>query len=219
MVKIFNSAIRAIIHFLRPLFALFFSIINQVVGTIPILCHANRIISKRISDKKNEDFSPDDLRLKLPLKHLKEYYNSEIDRLVRIEDKAKSTILGITISITIIATPSVLLPTRINDLANESANIKGLLIIALILAVAFLLLSGYLAFLAFNVGEISKPLLEDHASLKPKDQIRKTFIKYIELNALRIIQRANFLSASFDCLRNGLVLFLLVLIMSLASML
>lgn len=203
----------------RSVFVFLLSSIDQISGTIPNLIRANRIISKKILDKQNEELSSDDPRLKLTTAHLKEYYNSEIDRLSRIEEKARATVVGVTIAITIISAPSILLPTRLDDLLNQTNLVKWLLIISLILAIAFLLLSGYFAFLAFSVGEMSKPLLEDHISLKQENQIRKSFIKYIELNALRIIQRANLLSASMDCLRNGLVLFLFILIMSLVSIL
>lgn len=195
------------------------SVIDQLLGTIPSLVRANRIISKKILGKYSDELSSDDPRLQLPIEHLKEYFNSEIERLTRIEEKGKSTVAGVTIAITIITGPSVLLPTRLDDIINQPNSIKWSLIVALVLAVVFLLFSGYFSFLAFSVGEISKPLLDDHVSIKEDNQVRKDFIKYIELNSLRIIQRANLLSASMDCLRNGLVLFLFVLIMSLVSIL
>jgi len=212
-----SRSFRVFVRVARSVFVYLLSGIDQVFGTIPNLIRANRIVSKKILDKQNEELSSGDPRLKLPIEHLKEYYNSEIDRLSRIEEKARATVVGVTIAITIIAAPSVLLPTRLDDIVNQTYLVKWSLIISLIFAVAFLLLSGYFAIMAFSVGEVSKPLLEDHTSIKQENQIRKSFIKYIELNSLRIIQRANLLSASMDCLRNGLVLFLFVLIMSLVS--
>ena len=210
-------SLRRFLNVARFMCAFLLSSLDHIFGTIPTLIRANRIVSKKIKDKLSEDFSSGDPRLKLPIEYLKEYYNSEIDRLSRIEEKAKATVVGVTIAVTLITAPTILLPTTLDDFANQADFIKWLLLISLIIAVTFLLLSGYFAFLAFSVGEISKPLLEDHISLKKKKQVRETYIRYIELNSLRIIQRANLLSASMDCLRNGLVLFLILLIISLIS--
>lgn len=189
---------------------------DQGLGTIPSLIQANRILKTKIQNLYVEGVSDSDIRLKLPVDHLKDYAKLEIERLDRIEEKAKSTVLGVGIAISL-ATPSVLLPTNTAAFQNHPFYFKLILTIAIGLAVAFLLMSGYLALSAYKVGEISSPRLEYHPSLISENEIREGLILLIDLNVLRIIQKANMLSASMDCLKNGLVLFFLILVISLSS--
>ena len=198
---------------------LLFDIINQVLGTIPKLIVANAKIKRKIDNLKNTTIKNEDSRLKLSLKFIKQYFSSEIERLNRIEDKARSTIIGVTIAISIITGPSLLLPSRLDEFNQQPCLIKWLFVISLLLAVFFLLISGYLSFLAFRVGQVSKPLLVNGSGNTTKIEEKKLYIKFIETNKYRIMQRSNFLAASMDCLRNGLVLFFTLLVFSCYSFL
>jgi len=191
-------------------------IFDQTLGTVPSLIRANRILRSKILNLQVEGITDSDPRLQLPIDHLKDHFKLEIERLDRIEDKARSTVLGVGIAISL-ATPSVLLPTRTTTFANEPLYFKLLLTIAIGLAVAFLLMSGFFALTAYKVGEISFPRIDNHPSLVSEDKIREDLVLIIDLNVLRIIQKANLLSASMDCLRNGLLLFFLVLAVSLLT--
>ena len=211
-----TSAPRFIYQLLLKIVRLIILIIDQVLGTVPSLIRADRALRAKVIKIYNDGILDSDPRLQLPVDHLKDYNKWEIERLDRIEDKAKSMVLGIGIAISL-ATPSVLLPTRTATFVNEPLYFKLALTIGLAFAVSFLLMSGFLSLSAFKVGEVSFPRLEYHPPLYSDDEIRGALILQIDLNVMRVIQKANLLSASMDCLRNGLFLFFIVLIVSLST--
>jgi hypothetical protein len=188
--------------------------VDQLLGTLPNLIRANLILSRKISQKSSQEVSSCDRRLELPTEHLRSQYEVDLKRLERIEEKARSTVIGVAISVSL-ATPSILLLTRPDALAGESFCAKLFLAILLALAVLFLLVSGFLALSGYKVGSVYRPRIEDHESLTSEQEIRKGLLFYIELNRLLVIRKANFLSGSMDCLRNGITLVLVFLVVAL----
>lgn len=210
------SVFRFIYQIISFVFRFLFLVFDQIFGTIPSLLRANRILKVKIQNLQIEGVSDSDPRLQLPIDHLESHIKLEIDRLIRIEEKAKSMVLGVGITISLV-TAIILVPTQPVMFVNYPFNVKLVLISIIGLANFFLLVSGYLALSAFKVGEISFPRLEDHPLIVTEEEIRENLILLIDMNVFRIIQKANMLSASMDCLRNGLFLFFLLLIGSLLS--
>jgi hypothetical protein len=141
---------------------------------------------------------------------------SDFKRLERIEEKARSTVLGVALSVSL-ATPGILLLTQAEVLADEALVVRIVSAVVLVFAVAFLLTSGYSALSGYNVEQVFRPRLEDDAPLVSSEEARKAILQCIDLNTLRKLQKANLLSASMDCLRNGLVKILVFLLLAALS--
>lgn len=195
---------------------LLLAFINQVLGTLPSLIRANTYLSRRIRRDTTVEPEPADPRLQLPEERLRSHYESEMERLERIEEKARATVLGVTLAVSF-ALPSIGLLLQKGALAAEPFGSKLALALLLGFAVLFLTISGYLALLAYKVGEINKPALGDLVGDEGGVQIRRALVMAIERNEPRILQKANYMSASLDCLRNGLTLVLLFLVAALVS--
>ena len=75
------------------------STLDQILASIPSLIRANAILNKKLQDGLVNGISKSDPRLKISEKELREYLDIDIKRLERIEDKAKSTVIGAALSI------------------------------------------------------------------------------------------------------------------------
>lgn len=178
---------------------------NQLLGSLPNLIRANRTLSKKIENVFNSSITDDDPRMKLPLEHIEKYMSREKTRLSQIEGKAKSMVLGVGIAISLASSGIFLPPTQ--NLSASSPLVTNMSSIILATAIIFLLVSGYLALRAYKIGPIAMPSLTDHPTLMDTDDMRHKFLLSIESNEMRIIQKTNLVSASMDCLRNGLLVF------------
>jgi hypothetical protein len=201
---------------LKKVLASIFWLVDQVLGSIPSLIRAKLILVKRAAEKQRAGISSSDPRLKIPEEDLKAELESDIKRLEGIEDKAKSTVLGVTLSVSL-ASPAILLLVQQDVFADETLTLRVTSAIILVAAITFLFVSGYLSLSGYQVGQVSRPGLENHESLVTPDDARKVILYSIDLNVLRVIQKANLLSASMDCLRNGLVLILVFLLLAALS--
>lgn len=210
----FSQWISGFISFVIDLLSLLLRFIDQLLGTIPSLVRAQNIISKKISERNSKEILTSDDRLKLPLDHLKSNFKIDLKRLEGIEEKARGTVIGVAISVSLSST-SILLLTRQDALASENTTIKILLAVLISLSVFFLLASGFLALSAYRVGAVFRPRIVEHIGIRDESELKKSFLSYIEMNRLLIIRKANFLSASMDCLRNGLFLILLFVVAAL----
>ena len=193
-----------------------FSVSDLVFASIPGLIRASIILNAKLNDKLNSAISNNDPRLKIQEQELNMHLTSDLNRLERIEDKAKSTVIGVALSISL-ASPGILLLVQTDVFADESYFLRLISAIILTISILFLLISSYLSLSAYKVGRIFLPQLENHSKLVKPKEARKIIIRCIELNQIRVIQNANLLSASMDCLRNGLILALIFLILAISS--
>jgi hypothetical protein len=173
-------------------------------GGILALARADKKVHDKMGRDAPELYDNDD-RLEHSLDDLYGALSVSLKRLERIEDKATKTVIGVGVALAIIGSASTILGRN----STEAAYGIGAWVAAAIpltAATVFLLLSGYLALRAYAVGEVYRPTLRDAVPLVPEREAKKVLLHCIEQNQRIGTIRGNFLSASFACLRNGLVL-------------
>jgi hypothetical protein len=174
------------------------------LGSVVALLRANKKVRRKIADVTPEFYSDDD-QLQHSLDALQNAREATVDRLRRIEDKATSTVIGVGIAVAIIGSASAFLGGD-SPLADSSAGARAAVATLLVAAIFYLLLSGYMALRAYAVGEVYGPTLRDTHPLVSEDRAKLMALYCIEQNHRVGTLRANYLSASFACLRNGLAL-------------
>lgn len=213
-IKDFFIIITKLLIFVKNIPLYILKSINVILGTIPSLLKADLIISRKIKEKQIDEISDSGLRIRISTEDLEKELESTLHRLERIEDKAKSTILGLALSISL-AAPSILLLVQEDVFADEIPLLKNFSAIILISAIIFLIISGYLSMYGYQAGMIYKPQLQNNN--KGANEAKREILNCIELNELVILKRANLLSAGMDCLRNGLVFVLIFIIIAVIS--
>lgn len=185
---------------------------DQLLGTAPSLIRAFFIINKKKQALLDKGPVAKEPRLKLPLSHIKSYYEKEMERLAYIEDKARTTVLGITIAVGL-ASSGFLFPANGSFYSQMPENWKNLMLIILFLTIIFILLSGFLSLLVMNVGRVYQLSLTDHQSNVRKKVVKEKLTFYIDLNEYIILEKSNLYSASMACLRNGLLCLMILVIL------
>jgi len=178
---------------------------NQICGTIPALIRANHILSKRIISVHERSLT-NDPRLKISIDDLRSYRDLELERLMRIEEKSRFTVLGVTLSVAL-TSPGILLITNENIFDPKKTSLLLSAAICIGFASLFFLSSGYCALLGYKVGEICRPVIEELIPSDDHEAEAERLINCIETNSYRILKKSNLHSASIDCLRNGLIMF------------
>jgi len=192
---------------------LLLSVLDQILGTVPTVVVNNRKLSARIASLAQTPISPSDPRLQLRLDQIKDQFDVDLHRLARIEEKARATVFGVFLSVALV-TPSL---TLLTGNAIKSEDLKVAFVALLCSGVFFLLASGFLAILAYKAGVVFRPTLEDHQPLVSSEEERETLLGCLDLNVFVVIKKNNLLSASIDCLRNGLAAVLGLLLFMLIS--
>ncbi len=177
-----------------------------LLGSLIDLFRANRKIKKGTSSITIDNILKDDLRLNLSKDLLENHLATGFQRLSRIEDKASRTLLGITTAITILGMWTGLI---------NSSNVPLLERIILIMGIFYLLLSGYLALRAYEIGEIYTPSLNDSAS--SEEDYKRALLFYIKKNDDRALMRTNRLHVCFRTLRNGIIVIFLFTVLAVLS--
>jgi hypothetical protein len=181
---------------------------SLLLGSVFQLHWANRILQSKL-DKCNSEQFKSDKRLKLSAESLNHELTSSIERVERIENKAMSTLLGVTVAIAVLSVASgVIGPDGV-----FSCQLKTLRLIAttlIVVAIGYLFGSGFLALQAYKIGKIYLPTLFDLSPLSEPAEQSTVFLYCIEQNRLVSIMRSNRLSASFSFLRNGLATVLIL---------
>lgn len=194
---------------LRELLRSFLGLLNQALGTIPDLVRANLKLAARIADIIAEPILLSDERLKLSLEDIEKEFEIDLKRLARIEEKARATVIGVSLSVSL-TMPGIALLAGTGALGDTGLKMPSAALLSA--AVLFLLTSGFLALLGYKVGEVSRPQIRDHEPLVTPEERRQIILHCLDLNRLRILAKSNLLSASIDCLRNGLATILALLV-------
>jgi hypothetical protein len=187
---------------------------DVLLGSLVQLLRANRTVLGRVKSDDLEDYK-DDPRLGHSLAALQTARDASIVRLQRIEDKAKGTVIGVGIGVTVIGSASAFLG-KDSPIASGAVGLKIPLALLLGGSIVFLLVSGYLALRAYEIGQVWLPSLYDSPPLVTDAEAKMMELQYIEQNYRMGTVRANYLSAAFDCLRNGLALLALAALVFLA---
>ncbi len=177
---------------------------DWLLGSLVQLIRANAILRNRMRKDDKEAYISDP-RLRHGPDVLKETLELSIDRLQRVEDKARGTLIGVVVAVTIMSSATGVFGNN-GPLHSHGCGVRALTATLLLSSIVFLLISGYLALRAYQIGRVYRPSLDDIAPIVTTAQQGCAFLFCIEQNYRVGTMRANKLSASFACLRNGLLL-------------
>jgi hypothetical protein len=178
--------------------------------------YANRKISKIYNDQQNYSVdisavagSEDEY-----IKQVKTDLENQHDRKKRIEDKAKSLLFIIAVTITAI-TFSL---NYLNSLINSKYQLISICV--LFLSIIYFVLGAIRALQSlnirqFNINQADVTISKDKFILEAEvvdTEFLKDIIKCKQLNDLIINRLTNYIYASFNLIRNGIVLFVLFFI-------
>ena len=137
---------------------------------------------------------------------LKELYEQTFNIKNKLEDKAKSNIIGITISVS-------LMVASINLISFLSAGIGRLSIaVLLVMGISYMILSGWLA-IHMLIEENETYIIKITSLGEGETVLREDYCQCIEQNRRKNLIRNNHLFASYACIRNSLIsLFIMFLI-------
>lgn len=148
-----------------------------------------------------------DIRMTLPVESLREYLQSEVSwRRSSLEDKAKvqfqiSTFMGTAM---FLGTPFIF------NFSDLTQNLFVLLILFLVISLLFLLVGIIFAMQAFRVSNVALLSLEEQTQDCVK--VKQLLLQAIDLNEFYLRDKANITYVSSNCIRNGLVVFVLAFI-------
>nr|VFJ49971.1 MAG: hypothetical protein BECKDK2373B_GA0170837_102646 [Candidatus Kentron sp. DK] len=183
---------------------------SALFGSVIALHRANRIVQKKIDECKESEFEDDD-RLRHTIEDLHATLNLSIQRIERIENKAMNTLLGVAVAITVFGATSGLLGAN-GIIADSSSPFRIIAAALLAIAVLYLFGSGLLALQTYEIGQIYRPTLTQRAPVVEEKHEKTATLYAIEQNQRVGTLRSNRLSASFSCLRNGLITVVLLVI-------
>lgn len=179
---------------------------------------ANKVVRKKIHPKNEngEDIEPvgilsfienaDNLSLEI----IKEQYNETFLQKEKLEDKAKTNIIGVTISITLIMGASGVLST-LNE-KYPSPIFSWILFLLIMLSVAYMVTAGILVIrLLNNENVVYKVKLSSLAA--DELRLRDDYDKCISQNQNQNIIRNNYIFTSYECIRNSLICLFAILIL------
>ncbi len=181
---------------------------SALFGSMFTLHRANKVVQAKIDECRVEQFKDDD-RLKCSRDDLEAMLTISIQRLERIENKAMGTLLGVAVAITVFGATSGLLGSD-GMLAGKCYALQIVAAALLVVAMLYLFGSGLLALGAYRVGQVFRPTLADRRPVAEDTQEKMVIMYSIEQNQRAATMRSNRLSASFACLRNGLVVVLVL---------
>ena len=185
-----------------------------IEALFPMFCNrkTNRILKERIKNYNSQnvgDISED-------IKNLsKDEYKSIFAEIINtkntFEDKAKTNIIGVTITISLI-TGSIGLFDRINK-CFLGVWMQWLTFAMYVVAVAYMLIAGIQAIRIlcdYNIV-FSEPRLGDNIS---PEEVKEKYIEAISKNRLQNLIRNNGIFTSYECIRNALFCLMVVLVIA-----
>jgi hypothetical protein len=168
---------------------------------------SNFKITQAIAEADAKDY-PGNSTKDLSEADLRKAFEDSVDRLRRIEDNSRATLVGATLA-------GALMGTSLNIFGPNgpatllAPDLRTLAATLLLLAMFFLVASGIFALAGYQVGRVYRPRLESFGSTKIRVYLLIEYLHCIRQNDLIQLQRTNYLQVAFKCLRNGLVLLLL----------
>lgn len=167
-------------------------------------------------NEKGEEIAPSGILCyidnsdKLGIETLKEQYD-ETDRIKnKLEDKAKTNIIGITIAITLTMGASGIL-SAVSEKFQQPL-FAWIVFVLLVVSVAYLLTAGLLVIQTLIAeNEIAVVSLKNIAD--GGKALRDDYDKCIGLNRTRNVIRNNYIYTSYECIRNALICLFAILIL------
>ena len=195
---------------------------NKVIDLVfPMIsnCQANAKLRKKIhpKDENGQDIEPESILSYIEnsdlinLDILKGWYDETFKAKEKIEDKAKTNIIGISISITLIMGASGILSVLNNKYLYPAVSWVAFVLI--VVSIIYMLTAGILIIrLLTNENEIYMVTLSELA-LGGKI-LRDQYGKRISQNQNKNVIRNNYLFTSYECIRNSLVCLFVILILT-----
>lgn len=195
---------------------------NKVIDLVfPMIsnCQANANLREKIhpKDENGQDIEPESVlsyiensdRINLDI--LKDRYDETFKTKEKIEDKAKTNIIGISISITLIMGASGILSV-LND-KYLSPAVSWVAFVLIVVSIIYMLTAGILIIrLLTNENEVYMVTLSELAS--GGEILRDQYGKRISQNQNKNVIRNNYLFTSYECIRNSLVCLFVILILT-----
>lgn len=195
---------------------------NKVIDLVfPMIsnCQANANLREKIhpKDENGQDIEPESIlsyiensdRINLDI--LKDRYDETFKTKEKIEDKAKTNIIGISISITLIMGASGILSVLNNKYLSPAVSWVAFVLI--VVSIIYMLTAGILIIrLLTNENEVYMVTLSELAS--GGEILRNQYGKRISQNQNKNVIRNNYLFTSYECIRNSLVCLFVILILT-----
>lgn len=195
---------------------------NKVIDLVfPMIsnCQANANLREKIhpKDENGQDIEPESIlsyiensdRINLDI--LKDRYDETFKTKEKIEDKAKTNIIGISISITLIMGASGILSVLNNKYLSPAVSWVAFVLI--VVSIIYMLTAGILIIrLLTNENEVYMVTLSELAS--GGEILRDQYGKRISQNQNKNVIRNNYLFTSYECIRNSLVCLFVILILT-----
>ncbi len=190
------------------------STFNKVTGEIFEWWCADCKIRRTIAHLQSNEPQPQDESPKhhpLPLDRLLRHLQQEDEGRRSIEDKAKTNVLGITLASAMLA-----FVPRVAAAVTHNPNwALWAFIVLQVAGIVFLLLGGGLALRTLRIEVIHLWALQDEWSTMTDEARNAKIGWYLENNQLVSRRKANSLSASYSCIRNGVLAFALAAVLAL----
>ena len=178
----------------------------------------NKILRNKLNPKNEagEDIEPEGVLDyvenpdALSLEILKEHYLNTQRAKDKFEDKAKTNIIGVSISITLImGTYGVL--SVLND-KYPYPVLSWILFALIVISVAYMLIAGILV-IHLLIGENEIYVVKLNSFASDETILRDDYDKCIAQNQKKNIIRNNYVFTSYECMRNALVCLFVILIL------
>lgn len=172
---------------------------------------ANKKLKNKLNSNNKNESIINNLRNgdSISIDILRDYYNDTLNIKDKLEDKAKTTIVGVTITISLILGASNVL----SNIANKF-DIKVLIWLSFALftiAVFYMLYAGIIAIKVLVDENIIYTI--DPNNLFNEDNLRQNYDECIANNRIQNTIRNNGVFTSYECIRNSLFCLFLVLIL------
>ena len=175
-------------------------------------CKANKKLRQKLFSKHPQSILDDvDNPNAISIDTLKGQYADAMHAKDKLEDKAKTNLIGITIAISLIMGASGILATVYENYTHPI--ISGIVFILLIFATAYMILAGILA-IKVLVDENTIYAVNLNSFAAGEAALREDYGKCISQNHNQNLIRNNSIYTSYLCIRNGLICLFVVLILS-----
>lgn len=188
---------------------------SNIIFLFPRLFKSFKAINEKI-DKlgKSTDDEPYSYEyasnnLNIEDKILLDTLNDTIEKKKILEDKAKSTLIAITISTTLIAN----ILKFIQDMTGNSVFVVVMLLVIGFLSLLYMITAGLLSLYCISeLNSIAVMYPEDY--LLPEQEKKTQMADNIEYNYLNNLKRNNLMSTSYNCIIVSLLLLIIFFIIS-----
>lgn len=171
---------------------------------------ANGILRNKLKNSDDSVFNNVENPKSITTDILKDEYLDTLKTKDKLEDKAKTNVVGITIAITLIMGASTIITSIDNKFNNKV--IQWCAFILFCVAVLYMLYAGIEAIkILINENEIYTVQLNNIAD---EEKLRNDYDKCIVNNRIKNLIRNNGVYTSYECIRNAFVCLFFVLLLS-----